>query len=198
MFPTSSLGNYRCAAPGPTQFGLGTFRYIALTISTARLPGVDPDGDVHINDEFRVHPDRMLDRERRRSLPTAARTSSALGRMPLTDIAIAGRAAPARLAKPSTMACSRRSARRRSALRSLVSVASKSLLLLAFGRLVAAPPPAQSASKRLLTSWLCPPCRRPRRWTTRRRTPPAAPRPARWSSSASCLPSAFPEVCVCG
>ena len=37
---------------------------------------VDPDGDVHINEEFRVHPDRMLDRERRRSLPTAARTTS--------------------------------------------------------------------------------------------------------------------------
>ena len=45
------------------------------------------------------------------------------------------------------------------------------------------------------TSWTCPPTSR---WTARRRRPPAAPRPDRWSSSASCPPSASPAACACG
>ncbi len=36
------------------------------------------------------------------------------------------------------------------------------------------------------------------RWTRPRRRLPAAPRPGRWSSSASCLPSAVPAACACG
>ncbi len=35
-------------------------------------------------------------------------------------------------------------------------------------------------------------------WTARPRRLPAALRPARWSSSASCLPSAVPAACACG
>jgi hypothetical protein len=37
-----------------------------------------------------------------------------------------------------------------------------------------------------------------RQWTARPRRPPAEPRPGRWSSSASCLPSASPAACAYG
>jgi len=52
---------------------------------------------------------------------------------------------------------------------------------------------APAAQRIWAISW---PCRRRRLPTEPRRRPPAAPRPGRSSSSASCLPSASPAVCA--
>ena len=58
----------------------------------------------------------------------------------------------------------------------------------------ASQPSADAVTAPVLTSGRCP----SGRWTGRRRTPPAAPRRGRSSSSASCLPSASRAASACG